>query len=52
MYAQWRTLEDYAAMRADPNQPPYLQRALAIAKFEPDIYEVVESYSPAVAERS
>jgi hypothetical protein len=39
-------------MRADPNQPPCLQRALAIAKFERGIYEVVETYSPAVAERS
>jgi hypothetical protein len=52
MYAQWSTLEDYDAMRADPKQPPYLQQALAIAKFEPGIYEVVETYSPVGAEGS
>jgi quinol monooxygenase YgiN len=45
MYAQWRTIEDYEAMRKDPTPLPYLQQALAIAKFEPGMYEVVESYS-------
>jgi hypothetical protein len=52
MYAQWHILEDYEAMRADPKQSPYLQQALAIAKFEPGIYKVVETYSPAGAEYS
>jgi hypothetical protein len=52
MYAQWRTREDYDAMRADSKQPPYLQQALAIAKFEPGIYEVVDTYAPAGAEGS
>jgi quinol monooxygenase YgiN len=45
MYAQWRSVEDYQAMRENPAQLPYLQRALAIAKFDPGMYEVVESYS-------
>ena len=46
MYAQWRTIEDYEAMRKNPAPAPYLQEALTIAKFEPGMYEVVESFSP------
>ena len=46
MYAQWRSLEDYEAMRKDPGPVPYLQEALTIAKFEPTMYEVVESFAP------
>ena len=46
MYAQWRTIEDYEAMRKDPGPLPYLQEALTIAKFEPGMYEVVESFLP------
>jgi hypothetical protein len=45
MYAQWRSLEDYEAMRQNPAPLPYLQEALTIAKFEPGTYEVVETYS-------
>jgi heme-degrading monooxygenase HmoA len=46
MYAQWRSLEDYEAMRKDPAPIPYLQEALAIARFEPGVYEVVASFAP------
>ena len=46
MYAQWRTIEDYEAMRKDPAPLPYLQEALTIARFEPGMYEVVESFEP------
>jgi quinol monooxygenase YgiN len=46
MYAQWRSIEDYEAMRQNPAPLPYLQEALTIAKFEPGSYEVVETYSP------
>ena len=46
MYAQWRSREDYEAMRKDPGPLPYLQEALTIAKFEPGMYEVVESFAP------
>jgi quinol monooxygenase YgiN len=46
MYAQWRTIEDYEAMRKDPAPAPYLQEALTIAKFDPGMYEVVESFVP------
>jgi quinol monooxygenase YgiN len=45
MYAQWRSIEDYEAMRANPAPLPYLQQALGFARFEPAMYEVVETYS-------
>lgn len=45
MYAQWRTIEHYEAMRKDPAPLPYLQEALRIAKFEPGTYEVVETFA-------
>jgi quinol monooxygenase YgiN len=47
MYAQWRSVEHYQAMREDPTPLPYLQQALAIAKFEPGVYEVVQAFFPA-----
>ena len=46
MYAQWRSIEDYQAMRENPAPLPYLQQAVALAKFEPGMYEVVETYPP------
>ncbi len=46
MYAQWRSLDDYETMRRDRGATPYLQEALTIAKFEPGIYDVVESFAP------
>lgn len=46
MYAQWRSSEDYAAMRADPAPLPYLKEALEIAAFEPGMYEVVQEFHP------
>ena len=46
MYAQWRSSEDYHAMRQDPAPLPYLQQALAIATFEPGMYEVVQTFVP------
>jgi len=45
MYAQWQSVADYQAMRENPASLPYLQQALAIAKFDPGMYEVVETYS-------
>ena len=47
MYAQWRSVADYQAMRANPVALPYMQQALALAKFEPGMYEVVETYAAA-----
>lgn len=46
MYAQWRSIEDYQAMRRDPAPLPFFQEALTIATFEPGIYEVVRSFAP------
>jgi len=51
MYAQWASMEAYEAMRQDPRPLPYLQEALAIARFEPASYEVVRSFSPTHPER-
>jgi quinol monooxygenase YgiN len=45
MYAQWRSIEDYDAMRQNPAPLPYFQQALAIAKFDPGMYDVVETFS-------
>lgn len=45
MYAQWRSVEDYEAMRRDPGPLPLFQEALTIATFEPGMYEVVRSFS-------
>ncbi len=52
MYAQWRSIEDYQAMRANPAPLPYLQQALAIAQFDPGMYEVVKIYSGSALEAS
>ena len=46
MYAQWRSVADSEAMRTDPAPLPYLQQALAIATFEPGMYEVVRTFAP------
>jgi hypothetical protein len=46
MYAQWRSLDDYETMRRDPGPVPYLQEALTIARFNPAIYDVVETFAP------
>jgi hypothetical protein len=44
--AQWRMIEDYEAMRKHPTPLPYVREALTIAKFEPGMYEVVETCLP------
>ena len=46
MYAQWRSIAHYEAMRLDPAPLPYLQEALTIAQFEPGMYEVVKTFAP------
>jgi quinol monooxygenase YgiN len=46
MYAQWRSIDEYQAMRRDPAPLPYLQKALTISKFEPGMYEVVRTFAP------
>jgi len=44
MYAQWRSIEDYQRMREAPQSAPYLQEALALATFQPGMYQVVETF--------
>ena len=46
MYAQWRSIDEYQAMRRDPTPLPFLQEALTISKFEPGMYEVVRTFAP------
>jgi Antibiotic biosynthesis monooxygenase len=46
MYAQWQTIEEYETMRKDPAPLPYLREALTIAKFDPGMYEVIETFLP------
>jgi heme-degrading monooxygenase HmoA len=46
MVAQWRSTEDYQAMRQDQRPLPFLQEALTFATFEPGMYEVVRTFSP------
>lgn len=40
--AQWRSEEDYQAMRRNPSASRYMEEALALATFEPGMYEVME----------
>jgi len=46
MYAQWQSREAYQAMPQDPGPSPYLEQALAIATFDPGMYEVVQTFLP------
>jgi quinol monooxygenase YgiN len=46
MYAQWRSIDHYQAMRRDRVSLPFLQEALTIARFEPGVYEVVRTFAP------
>src|SRR5712691_5921931 len=51
MYAQWRTIEDYQAMRNNPASSDHLQEALTISNFEPGMYEILRTFRP-VGEKS
>jgi len=44
MYAQWESITHYQNMRNNSTASPYLEEALKIAKFEPGMYEVVETF--------
>ena len=50
MYAQWTSREAYEGMRNDSATRHYFERALAIARFEPGMYEVVQTFLPGEAE--
>ncbi|SDL88685.1 antibiotic biosynthesis monooxygenase family protein [Sediminibacillus halophilus] len=47
MYAQWKSEEEYNAMRRDPKPLPYFQEILTLAKFDPGMYEVVKTFEAA-----
>ncbi len=47
MYAQWRSVEAYETMRQDSRPLPLFEEALTFATFEPGMYEVVQTFSPA-----
>ena len=42
-YAQWRTKEDFEALKTTPKALPHMLKAALLAKFEPILCEVVES---------
>lgn len=46
MYAQWNSVDDYDTMRRDPGPLPLFREALAIATFDPGMYETVRTFSP------
>ena len=46
MVAQWRSADEYQAMRNDPTPLPFLREALTMATFAPGMYEVVQTFSP------
>ncbi len=48
MYAQWKSEEHYRryqSMRSNPVAAPYVEQVLAIAKFDPGMYEVVKVFT-------
>jgi quinol monooxygenase YgiN len=49
MYAQWRSLAHDQAMREAPNASRLFAQALSIATFDPGMYEVVRTFTPATA---
>ena len=42
-YAQWRSKEDFEAMRTNPEAIPHMKAAAALASFDPITCEVSES---------
>ncbi len=46
-YAQWRSVEDFEAVQKNPTAKPHMEQAAALAKFEPGLYEVVDTQSAA-----
>jgi len=44
-YAQWQSVADFQAMQKNPAAKPHMEQAAALAKFEPGLYEVVDTQS-------
>ena len=48
MYSQWKSAEHYRhyqSMLSNPVAAPYVEQALAIARFDPGMYEVVKVFA-------
>jgi len=48
MYSQWKSAEHYRhyqSVLSNPVAAPYVEQALAIAKFDPGMYEVVKVFA-------
>ena len=48
MYSQWKSAEHYRhyqSMLSNPVAAPYVEQALAIAKFDPGMYEVFKVFA-------
>jgi len=48
MWAQWKSAahyQYYQSMRSNPVASPYVEQALAIAKLDPGMYEVVKVFA-------
>jgi heme-degrading monooxygenase HmoA len=41
-YAQWRSRQDFNAMLENPEAIPHMKEIASFAKFDPNLYEVVE----------
>ncbi len=39
-YAQWRSVEDFRAMQANPDAAPHMAAAAGLAAFDPHLYTV------------
>jgi quinol monooxygenase YgiN len=44
MYARWSSLADYEAKRNDPAPRPFLEAAPSIARFDAEMYEMVQEF--------
>jgi quinol monooxygenase YgiN len=45
-YAQWKSVQDFEAMRQNPEAQAHMAAAAALGTFEPTLCEVVESIGP------
>lgn len=48
MYSQWKSAEhyqSYQSMLSNPATSPYVEQVLAIARFDPGMYEVVKVFA-------
>jgi len=42
-YAQWRSVEDFEAIKQNPGAHPHMQAAAALGEFDPILCEVIDS---------